>query len=163
MSAPSQGNRWQLALHDLSRSLGELFGNSQARDRNAVTVEVLFGLMGLLARADSIVTSHETELVNSLMDDLQLSMRDRQRAFEAFERGRKNECTLAAEMQRFLAQHPKGTPEAARLFDCLVRLAAADERVRPRERAFLEEMAVYLGYDPKTLEERLQHLSGKTG
>lgn len=145
-------------LRDLGIGLTELLGGGKLGADEEVAIGVLFGLLGALARADSIVTSHETALVNGLLDELKLSTRGRELALGAFDRGRRNELTLVGELDRFLVVHPRGSTQAASLFDSLVRLAAADGRIRPRERQFLEELTVRLGYDPGLLEDKLRRV-----
>lgn len=143
-------------LRDMGSALGELLGGGKLGQAEEVSTSVLFGLLGALARADSIVTSHETGLVNGLLDELKLSTRGRELALSAFDRGRRNELTLAAELDRLFTVHPRGSEAAAKLFDSLVRLAAADGRIRPREREFLNELTLRLGYDPGLLEDKLR-------
>lgn len=143
-------------LRDIGISLTDLLGGGHLEANEEVSIGVLFGLLGALARADSIVTSHETELVNSLLEELKLSTRGRAMALTAFERGRRNELTLDTELERFLAVYPRGSTQAASLFDSLVRLANADSRIRPREREFLGELTVRMGYDPALLEDKLR-------
>lgn len=144
-------------LRDMGSALGELLGGGRLGPAEEVSTGVLFGLLGALARADSIVTSHETALVNGLLEELALSTRGRELALTAFDRGRRNELSLADELERLFEVHPRGSEPAARLFDSLVRLAVADGRVRPREREFLNELTVRLGYDPALLEDKLRH------
>jgi DnaJ like chaperone protein len=146
-------------LKKISQSLGELASKASSRTESTLAIEVLFGLMGLLARIDSIVTSHETQLVNGLMNELKLSIGSRKLALDAFERGRKNEISLDSELDRFLNHYSKGTTEAAQLFDSLVRLAAIDGRLRPREKDFLSELTTRLGYTPDLLANRLEFFS----
>lgn len=147
-------------LRDIRISLGELFtGGGRLEPDQELLLEVLFGLLGYLARADSIVTSHEVEFVNQLMDELDLHTRGRALALGAFESGRKRQLDVATETKRFLSRFPKGTAESQKLYDMLVRLAAADGRVRPRERTFLEELTTALGFAPDTLDARLDALA----
>lgn len=141
-------------LSGVSSTLGGLFGGAPDA-KEEVSIEVLFGLLGLLAKADSIVTSHETELVNGLMVELKLSSRGKRIAHEAFQRGRNNQLTASYELQRFLDVFPKGSPEVAQLYDGLLRLAAADGRIRQVEREFLVDITKRLGYDLKVLDDRL--------
>lgn len=142
-------------LRDMGSALGELLGGGKLDAARETSTGVLFGLLGALARADSIVTSHETELVNGLLEELKLSTRGRELALTAFDRGRRNELSLAGELERLFAVHARGSAEAASLFDALVRLAAADGRIRPREREFLNELTLRLGYDPGLLDDKL--------
>jgi hypothetical protein len=143
-------------LRDMGSALGELLGGGRLGQSEEIWLGVVFGLLGALARADSIVTSHETAMVNGLLEELKLSTRGRELALTAFDRGRRNELTLADELERLFAIHPRGSEQAAWLFDSLVRLAVADGRIRPREREFLNELTLRLGYDPGLLEEKLR-------
>ena len=152
-------------MADLSRSKGimgevrslfsDLFGGGKLTPTQELTIEVLFGLLGYLAGADSIVTSHEAEFTNQMMDELDLTARARDVAHDAFTRGRKRQIDIDTEVQRFLTVHPKGSPEVGRLYDALLRLAVADGRVRPAERIFLEKVTLSLGYTRDALTARL--------
>ena len=143
---PAHGSRFGAILRDLGASIGELLGGGKLEPEQAILVEVAFGLLGYLAGVDSIVTSHEAEFVNQLMDDLQLSTCARDLAQQAFARGRKREINIDAELERFLETYPRGGGEARRLHDALYRLAAADGRLQPREKAFLDAVTVKLGF-----------------
>lgn len=142
-------------LQSLGAALGELFHGGKLEPRQEVSVEVLFGLLGYLAGADSIVTSHEAEFANGLMDQLDLPARGRDLAQGAFLRGRQRKIEVDAELKRFLAEFPAGSTEAGRLYDALVQLAAADGRVRPTERIFLEQVTRGLGFHVEELNRRL--------
>ena len=142
--SPAPASRFGAILRDLGSSIGDLLGGGRLEPEQAVSVEVAFGLLGYLAGVDSIVTSHEAEFVNQLMDDLQLSTRARDLAQQAFARGRKREIGIDAELDRFLATYPRGGTEARRLHDARYRLAAADGRLQPREKAFLDAVTAKL-------------------
>lgn len=143
-------------LKEIGMAIGEIFTSGKIDDAERLTLEVLFGCLGALARADSIVTSHETDLVNQLMDELQLPIAGRRVAKEAFDRGRQNQLDVKNEIGRFLVAYPVGTPEVGKLYDALLRLAAADGRIRPREIEFLESVTVALGFTADTLKARLK-------
>jgi hypothetical protein len=49
---------------------------------------------------------------------------------------------LEKEIQRFLISFPHGSVEADRLYESLLRLAAADHRIRPGEREFLDRVTI---------------------
>jgi DnaJ like chaperone protein len=149
------GGGFSAVLRDMKISLGELFTGGRLDSNQELLVQVLYGLLGYLAAADSIVTSHEAEFTNDLMDELHLPTRGREVAMAAFDRGRKRQIDLDLELQRFLVTFPKGSPEVARLYDSLVRLAGADGRIRPGERAFLEKITLGLGFSPEVLASRL--------
>jgi DnaJ like chaperone protein len=147
-------------LRDLRGALGELFTGGKLNEQYHMPVEVAFGLIGYLAKADSIITSHEAEFVNSLMNELNLPTQGRARASAAFDNGRLRKIDVKAEVQRFLAVYPKGSNELNRLFDTLLRLAAVDGRIFPRERVVLEEITTALGFSKETLTARLESIVG---
>ena len=62
---------------------------------------------------------------------------------------------LEKELQRFLISFPHGSVEVERLYDSLLRLAAADHRIRPGERQFLERVTIGLGFAVDRLDARL--------
>jgi DnaJ like chaperone protein len=148
-------------LRDLKGAIGELFTGGKLGEQYHMPVEVVFGLIGYLAKADSIITSHEAEFVNSLMNELNLPTQGRARASAAFDNGRLRKIDVKAEAKRFLAVYPKGSNEHNRLFDALLQLAAADGRVFPRERVVLEEITTALGVPSETLAARLETVIGK--
>jgi DnaJ like chaperone protein len=147
-------------LRDLRGAIGELFTGGKLDDQYHMPVEVAFGLIGWLAKADSIITSHEAEFVNKLMDELNLPTQGRAIASAAFDRGRLRKIDVRQEAQRFLEVYPKGSVELNRLFDTLLRLAAVDGRVFARERVALEEMTSALGFSRETLAARLEAIAG---
>lgn len=142
-------------LQSIGAALGELFHGGKLEPRQELSVEVLFGLLGYLAGADSIVTTHEADFANTLMDQLDLPARGRDIAQAAFLRGRQRKIDVDAELKRYLAEFPAGSTEAGKLYDALVQLAAADGRVRPTERIFLEQVTRGLGYHVEELNRRL--------
>jgi DnaJ like chaperone protein len=147
-------------LRDLKGAIGELFTGGKLDAQYHMPIEVAFGLIGWLAKADSIITSHEAEFVNRLMDELNLPTQGRAIASAAFDRGRGRKIVVRDEAQRFIAVYPKGSPELYRLFDTLLRLAAVDGRVFPRERKALEELTAALGFSNETLNARLEAIAG---
>jgi DnaJ like chaperone protein len=142
-------------LRDFGNALGGLFGGGNLSPERQVSLEVLFGLLGYLAKLDSLITSHEADFINGLMDQLKLNMREREVASDALQRGRNREIVLQDEFKRFRKVNPPGSAECERLYDALVSLAAADERLRPKERQFLETATVELGFDIADLDQRL--------
>ncbi|MBD8526325.1 TerB family tellurite resistance protein [Pseudomarimonas arenosa] len=148
-------------LRDLGHMLGGLFGGGEVSPERKLTLEVLFGLLGYLAKLDSLITSHEADFINHKMDELNLNMRERELVSEALQHGRNREIDLSTEFKRFREVHKPGSEECERLYDALLHLAAADERLRPKERQFLETATVELGFDPSELDKRLAKLHTK--
>jgi hypothetical protein len=147
-------------LRDLRGAIGELFTGGKLDEQYHMPVEVAFGLIGWLAKADSIITSHEAEFVNRLMDELNLPTQGRAIASAAFDQGRLRKIDVNQEAQRFMAKYPRGSVELNRLYDTLLRLAAVDGRVFARERTALEQLTTALGFSQETLKLRLETIVG---
>ena len=145
-------------MREMRLTLAEMLTGGKLEPGKELTLEVLFGLLGYLSNIDSIVTDHEVELINGLMDELNLPIQARHRALDAIERGRKRQLDVAEELKRYTAVYPTSSPETRFLYDSLLKLAAADKRIRPREREFLQEVTTRLGFPTKELEPRLLRL-----
>jgi DnaJ like chaperone protein len=141
-------------MREVRLALGDMLGGKPDPSHDLM-LRVLFGLLGSLARADGLVSTEEADYTNALMEELDLGARARQLATEAFDLGCRRQVELEQEMQRFLITFPHGSSEVDRLYDSLLRLAAADRRIRPGERQFLDRVTHQLGYRPEVLEQRL--------
>ena len=146
-------------MREVRLALGDLLGG-KPDPSHELMLQVLFGLLGSLARSDGVVSSEEADYTNTLMDELELGARARQLATEAFDLGCRRQLELEQEIQRFLISFPHGSIEVDRLYDSLLRLAAADLRIRPGERQFLERVTLQLGYRPEVLDQRLKKILG---
>ena len=142
-------------LNDLRLMLGDMLALGRPDDEQQMVIEVFFGSMGYLAKANRLVTSHESELANRIMDELNLSIAARRIASEAFERGMHRNINLEGELLRFTDAHPPGSDETNRLYDMLVRLAASDERLDQREYDAMALITRALGMPADTLYARL--------
>ena len=145
---------WQ----QLGSMLGGMFGGRLSADEE-VQVEVLFGLIGFLAKADGLITSYESDFARSMMDNLKLTLGGRDMALNAFERGRSSGYDVEGEIARFSATYPSGSEEMERLFEALLRLSLSDGRMYRRERDALERVAKAFGLDNDSLESRLRALN----
>ena len=143
-------------LRDVRIALGEMFGAGKLTSQQELSVEVLFGLLGVLSRADGVVSDIEAHFTNALMDELELSTSARKIASDAFGRGIHKKLNVDAETQRFLQTFPRGSGEVDRIYESLLRLAAVDGTIRRGERSFLEQVTKGLGYDASTLDMRLK-------
>jgi hypothetical protein len=141
-------------LREVRLALGDLLGG-KLDPAHELLLKVLFGFLGALAQSDGLVSSEEADYTNELMDELELGARARQVASEAFQLGRHRKMDLEMEIQHFLISFPHGSIEVDRLYDSLLHLAAADHRIRPGERSFLERVTIGLGYRPDVLDQRL--------
>jgi len=143
-------------LRDVRIALGEMFGAGKLNPQQELSVEVLFGLLGVLSRADGVVSDIEAHFTNDLMDELELSTSARKTASDAFGRGIHKKLNVDTEIQRFLQTFPRGSSEVERIYEGLLRLAAVDGTIRRGERMFLEQVSKGLGYDTATLDMRLK-------
>ena len=57
-----------------------------------------------------------------------------------------------------LSQYRRGSAEVIKVYEALLRLAAADAMIRPGERRFLEKVTLGLGFEPTELDERLKRI-----
>ncbi len=152
-NAPPQGGL-RAVMREVRLALGDFIGG-KLDPSHELMLHILFGMLGALAQADGLVSIEEADYTNTLMDELELGARARQLATEAFQLGRRRQMDLEKEIQRFLISFPHGSVEVDRLFESLVRLAAADHRIRPGERQFLERVTLGLGFLPEVLDQRL--------
>lgn len=151
-AAPTGGLRG--VMREVRLALGDFIGG-KPDPSHELMLQVLFGMLGALAQADGLVSTEEADYTNTLMEELELGARARQLATEAFQLGRRRQMDLEKEIQRFLISFPHGSIEVDRLYESLIRLAAADRRIRPGERVFLERVTLGLGFLPEVLDQRL--------
>lgn len=151
MNQPEGQGMW----HNVKHMLGGLFGSGLTDDRR-MEVEVMFGLIGFLAKADGLITSYESEFTNKLLDELGLNLDGRAVAMAAYDEGRKPGYDVEAAVARFTAVHKLGSDQMADLFESLLKLSLSDGRVYPREKMALERLAKAFGIPQKALEQRLE-------
>jgi len=145
-------------MRELKITINELFSGGKLEPDQELTLQVLFGLLGYVANIDGIVTDHETTVINAQMDEMFLPIQARQRALDALAQGRKRLLNPFLELDRYLEVFPAATPQTRGLYDKLLKLAAADGRIRPQELEFLHEITVHLGYPVQDLEPMLGSL-----
>lgn len=148
-------------ISDIGLLVGDLLGLGKPDADEQMMIEVIFGLMGYLAKADRLVTSHESNFANTVMDESKMSMAKREIAALAFDRGMRRDIHPNAEILRFTDSHPANSKEVERLYDCLLRLAASDGRLDPREYDTMVEITQNLKLAPTTLDNKLALFSIK--
>ena len=158
MSSEDSGSGVTGLLRDLRGFAKTLFTGGKLEKEREVPVEVLFSLIGYVAKADSIVTSHEGEVVSAVMDELELPYGGMALANAAFERGKSRQINIPDEAARIRALYPGGSPELVQLLDTLVRVALSDGRLFPRERTALEEIGQALGLSIDSVNQRIAAL-----
>ena len=162
MASEESGAGLSGILKDLRGAVGELFTGGKLAKEREVPVQVLFALTGYVAKADSIVTSHEAEFVNAVMKDMELPSGGLALAnAAAFERGRMRQIDLAHEARRIQELYPAGSSELLHWLDVLVGVAMADGRLFPRERATLEDVGAALGFSAETVRLRLADVGAR--
>ena len=142
-------------FNDIRLLLTDLLGLGKPDAEQQMIIEVFFGLMGYLAKADRLVSSHESNLANSLMDEIDLSLAARRIAMEAFDRGMRKDIHINAELLRFTDVHEAGSSEAERLHSVLVRLIASDGRLNPGEYELMKQVGDDLGIPVEALDAKL--------
>ncbi|MCX7563708.1 TerB family tellurite resistance protein [Xanthomonadaceae bacterium XH05] len=158
MTSQDAGGGTSGLLRDLRGFAKTMFFGGKLEKEREVPVEVLFLLIGYVAKADSIVTSHEGEVFSAVMEELDLPYGGMALASAAFERGKSRQIVIADETARIRALYPAGAPELVQLLDTLVRVALSDGRLFPRERAALEEIGQALGFDIARVNQRIAAL-----
>ena len=144
---------------DLRRILRDAFVGAAWDERSERTFEILFRLLGHLARLDRLVTAEERRVAIHAMDTLDIPQHLRARALAAFDVEPGDGVDLRLELERYLEEFRVGSPQLRVLCDCLRRLAAADGHVDSRERAFLEELDYVLAIrDDELRRYSLAHL-----
>lgn len=143
------------AMRDMGLLFTDMVGGGKPDAAQQLLIEVTFGMMGYVAKSDRLVTSHESNLANQVMDDTDLSLAARAIALEAFERGMRRDIDIQAEMQRFTAACPAGSAENDRLHTLLLQLAAADGKLDRREYETMVEITRGLGQPAESLDGRL--------
>src|SRR4249920_2859069 len=98
-----------------------LFGGKLSAGQR-LEVEVMFGLIGYLAKADGLITSYESEFTNKMMDQLKLTLDGRAEALSAFDQGRQAGFDPMPEIARFTEVHPSGSEASERMFEVLLKL-----------------------------------------
>lgn len=143
------------ALQDIRLLLTDLLGLGKPDPDKQMVIEVFFGLMGYLAKADRLVSSHESNLANGVMDEINLSLAARRIAMESFDRGMRKDIHINAELLRFTDVHKAGSAEAQRLHEVLVRLVASDGRLNPGEYELMKQIGEELGIPVGILDAKL--------
>lgn len=143
------------ALNDIRLLLTDLLGLGKPDPDKQMVIEVFFGLMGYLAKADRLVSSHESNLANGVMDEINLSLAERRIAMESFDRGMRKDIHINAELLRFTDVHKAGSSEAERLHNVLVRLVASDGRLNSGEYDLMKQVGDTLGIPVETLDAKL--------
>ena len=140
---------------DIKLLLSDMLGLGKPDAERQMMIEVFFGMMGYVAKTDRLVSSHESNVANAAMDEIDLSLAEREIASTAFDRGMSRNINPDAELLRFTDANKPGSEQIDRLFDILVRLAASDGRLDTREYDALKGIAKSLGLPTTAVDNKL--------
>ena len=148
-------------FRDVRNAFGELF-SGKLDPRSELLIQVSFGLLGAMARADGVVSTEEAAFTNTHMEELKLRARARQVATEAFATGCRRDYDFKADVRRLFTEFKPGSAEIDRLYTGLLRLAISDARIRPGETRFLQQITTALGFPESELQKRLPGITSIT-
>src|SRR3546814_19937158 len=94
-----------LMWHSVKHMLGGMFGSGLSGERR-MEAEVLFGLIGFLAKADGLITSSASEFTNKLLDELGLNLDGRALAIRS-EDSRIGKACVSTSRSRWTPYHKK--------------------------------------------------------
>lgn len=131
---------------------GGFFSGADADSIRQTFLDASFAVMGHVCKADGHVSEAEIATAQAFMDRLNLDADARQRAIQAFQRGKSPEFDLRDEIMRFRrACHSQ--PQLVRMFiEVQLEAALADGRIDPAEEVALRHVASHLGLSRRDFE-----------
>jgi DnaJ like chaperone protein len=118
--------------------------------------DALFATLGHLSKADGRVTETEIRMVESLMQQMQISGEDRQRAIRLFNQGKQPGFDLEAALHPFV-QHSVVRPDLRQMFmQIMVEAAFSSGSLTEAEQAVLLRVAVALRIPEQLFNAMLQ-------
>jgi DnaJ like chaperone protein len=142
----------------LRHIIAAVLGAGASDERQELAVELMFRLLGHVARIDGGVAPQEAALVRGVLVESRMPAGLRERATAAFSGRGATPLDLRAELEPLLEAFPPGSEELVALFENVLVLARSDGRVDAAERAFLVELASALGVPITHLDRRLKDL-----
>ena len=125
--------------------------------------DALFASLGHLAKADGRVTEVEIRMVESLMQQMQITGDDRQRAIRLFNQGKQPEFDLDAILQPFVQRSVVRQDLRQMFMEILVEAAYSCGGVNQAEHAVLQRVAQALRIPPQLFLAMLQARGAATG
>ena len=117
--------------------------------------ETLFALMGHVARADGRVSEAEIAFADQIMDQLELSGSERERAISGFNAGRADQFDPGPSISNFRAQFGIRSTACEQLFAALIAQAYADRKLDENKLRVLKSLSVGLGFRQDEFEREL--------
>ena len=119
------------------------------RDRNKIQqvfFETAFLLMGHMAKADGRVTDDEIQTARNVMQQMQLSEPQRQRAMELFGKGKDAKFNVDEQVQEYMHVAHSNRMLSQMILEMLVMFAMADGEVHSNEHDLLIRIGTGLGF-----------------
>lgn len=149
------------AVLRLGRAVIDVLWQPAPGPASTAWIRTRYGLLGELANADRIVTSHEVELIGALMHRDRLSTAACEVALAAFDDGRRNRLHAAVLIEELLSSQSADAAMFGQLFDDLLRMALCDGRLRRAERDWLIEVGAKFNMDADGIDARLRGLDAQ--
>lgn len=146
-------------LARFGRAVAEVLWERAPDAATAAMLRARYGLLGELANADRIVTSHEVAVVSGVMDRDELSNVARAVALDAFEDGRYNRFDAQSAIALLVRAHQSGSPVMNQLLNDAMRLALSDGRLRRVEREWLVALGARINTSAEGIDARLRFLA----
>ena len=142
-----------LVGHMVDRFIADISGVANTRES---FFEALFSALGHLSKADGQVTDAEIRMAESLMQRMQITGEDRQRAIRFFNLGKQAGFDLKAALAGFV-QHSTLRGDLRQMFmDILLEAAFSKGPLSPAESNVLIAVARELGIPAQVLEAMMQ-------
>lgn len=129
--------------------------------KQSVFFETVFTLMGKLAKADGRVSEAEIAHVEAFMKQLNMSPANRKKAIKHFQTGAKPDYNIDTVIAPFLQATQQSPNLKQMLMVYLVRVAAADGKLDPKETELMREVAQKVGYSEQQFAQLMAMLQGQ--
>lgn len=138
-------------------------GGRSARNVQQVFFDSLFATLGNLAKADGRVSEAEVAMAESLMENMALSVDERNRAIRQFTRGKQADFVLYTELQTFTRVSLLRSDLRRMFIDILLAAATADGGLTQPEYAVIQQVGSILRIPSQLLEQMIASHQPGTG
>ena len=130
-------------------------------EKQSVFFKTVFTLMGKLAKADGRISETEIAHVEKFMVQLNMSPTNRKKAIDHFQTGAKPDYEIDALLEKFIRVTENSPNLKQMLMVYLVRVAAADGILDPKETNLLQEISQKVGYNEQQFTQLMAMLQGQ--
>lgn len=139
----------------MSQNFNRLYRGNEA-DRQAAFFHTTFSVMGHVAKAKGVVTSHEIAFASAYMNRLGLDATLKQQAQDAFREGKSSDFALNSCLKNFRNVCGGRTDLLLLFLEIQIQVAFADGSLDDAERDALHNIAKQLGYSARDLDKLLE-------